>query len=107
MARLEATAREQARERHAGRHASDCVKQTAIEEGETLRELLTTKASARETLAGASTEPMTELTPQRINQLVQHVECPESAPGAPFRQYIDFDGPSNCCNNIFNFSAHP
>ena len=57
------------------RHASDLVKTAQIDEGEALRERLTTKASTRKLLAGASAELMTDLTPQRINQLAQHIEA--------------------------------
>ena len=51
------------------------MKQVQIENGQELIGQLTTKAAARKTLAGASAEPTTELTPQRINQLAQHIEA--------------------------------
>jgi hypothetical protein len=46
-----------------------------LDEGECLREQLTTKAAARKTLAGVSAVPQTELTRQRVNQLTQHIEA--------------------------------
>ena len=57
------------------RHASQVMPQSMVLEGEELRAKLTTKASARVALAGASVEPATELTPQHVNRLAQHVEA--------------------------------
>ena len=73
--RIEAVLKEQAKERRETRHASEAISQVCIEEGSALREQLTTKASARKTLSGASAEPMTELTPQHVNRLAQHIEA--------------------------------
>ena len=57
------------------RHASQVMPQSMVLEGEELRAKLTTKASARVALAGASVELATELTPQHVNRLAQHVEA--------------------------------
>ena len=73
--RIESLLTERSHQRFHDRHASNAVKQPQIEEGEALRVQLTTKASARETLTGASATPETKLTPQRINQLAKHIEA--------------------------------
>ncbi|KOO35924.1 hypothetical protein Ctob_015561, partial [Chrysochromulina tobinii] len=73
--RIEELLKERERERFEGRHASEVVTDVMIDEGECLREQLTTKAAARKTLAGASAVPQTELTLRRVNQLAQHIEA--------------------------------
>ena len=73
--RIEELLKERERERFEGRHASEIVTDMMIDEGECLREQLTTKAKARKTLAGASAVPQTELTPQHVNRLAQHIEA--------------------------------